>query len=175
MTAGKTPETPRIAQENIRAVAGLQREILHEGGLSQRIADRIAAFAGTMLFVVLHLIWFGVWIAINSGAIRSIRPFDPFPFILLSLIVSCEAVLIATFVLIKQNSMSRADNARDHLNLQVDLLAEREVTKILQMQRMICRHLGIPEASQDQEAKDMSEEVPVEKLAGQIKKSILRE
>jgi len=170
--AGKTP---RAAEQNIRTVAELQKQVLAEGGATQRLADRIASFAGSVPFVILHLIWFAAWVIVNSGWVDAIRPFDPFPFILLSLMVSCEAVLISTFVLIKQNRMSRAADTRDHLNLQIDLLAEREITKILQMQRLMCRQLGIPEASQDEEVQELSADTAVEKLAGQIKGTILNE
>ncbi len=168
-------QTPRAAQENIETVAELQKQVLEEGGVSQRIADRIAAFVGTLGFVYLHLAWFATWIVLNAGWIKAIHPFDPFPFILLSLIVSCEAVLISTIVLIKQNRMSRAADTRDHLNLQIDLLAEREATKILQMQRLICRRLGIKEESQDEETKELSADTAVDKLAGQIKDTILND
>jgi len=92
----------KTAAKNIDAVAELQRQVLEEGGAARRMAESIANFAGSMRFVVLHLIGFAVWIAINTGLL-GIAPFDPYPFILLSLIVSCEAVLISTFVLIKQN------------------------------------------------------------------------
>jgi uncharacterized membrane protein len=167
--------TPKAAQQNIQTVAELQKQVLEEGGASLRIADRIANFAGSMMFVFLHLAWFAIWVVINTGVIGAIQPFDPYPFILLSLIVSCEAVLISTFVLIKQNRMSRAADTRDHLNLQIDLLAEREATKILQMQRLICKRLGIDEASQDGEALELAAETAIDKLAGQIKSSILEE
>jgi len=168
-------QTPKAAEENIRSVAELQKQALEEGGRAQKVADRVAGFAGSMTFVVLHLIWFATWAIINSGWIPAIQPFDPFPFMLLSLMVSCEAVLISTFVLIKQNHMSRAADTRDHLNLQIDLLAEREATKILQMQRLICRHLGIREAFHDEEAAELSSDTSVDKLAGQIKGTILND
>ncbi len=157
---------------NLDAVAELQRQVLEEGGPAQRVAERIATFAGSMRFVLLHLIAFAVWVVINTGH-AGIRPFDPYPFILLSLIVSCEAVLISTFVLIKQNAMSRAADARDHLNLQIDLLSEREATKILQLQRLICERMGIREAMEDEEARDLSAATAVDRIAVQVKGKIL--
>ncbi len=165
-------ETPRAAQENIEAVAQLERGFRNERTPSQRVADRIADLAGSIRFAVFHVLWFALWILINTGAFREISPFDPYPFILLSLIVSCEAVLLSTFVLVKQNRMSRAADQRAHLNLQIDLLAEREITKILQMQWLICRRLGIEEVLQDREAKDLSTETAVEKLATEVREGI---
>ncbi len=100
-------ETPKVAQQNIEAIAQLERDLLNARTLSQRIADSIADFAGSIRFAVLHLIGFALWVVMNTGRIPGLLPFDPYPYILLSLVVSCEAVLLSTFVLIKQNRMSR--------------------------------------------------------------------
>ncbi len=168
-------ETPKVAQQNIEAIAQLERDLLNARTLSQRIADSIADFAGSIRFAVLHLIGFALWIVMNTGRITGVLPFDPYPNILLSLVVSCEAVLLSTFVLIKQNRMSRAADQRAHLNLQIDLLAEREVTKILQIQQLMCRHLGVQEALQDAEAKDLSTDTAVESIATEVKQSLASE
>jgi uncharacterized membrane protein len=164
--------SPAASQEDIRTVAELQRRAREEGGRVGRFAKRIADFAGTMQFLALHLTWFAVWVAINSRWIPGLPAFDPYPYVLLSVIVSCEAVLISTFVLIKQNAMSRAEDARDHLNLQIDLLSEREATKILQLQRLICRKLDIPEG-EDEDARRLSAVTPIDKLARQVTREII--
>jgi uncharacterized membrane protein len=83
-----------------------------------------------------------------------------------------EGVLIATFVLMKQNRMSRRADQRDHLNLQVDLLAEKEITKILQLNRLLCEHFGIREAERDREVRELSRDTAVERLARELKKKI---
>ena len=124
-----------------------------------------------MRFVILHVTWFGVWIVINCGLL-GIRPFDPYPFIFLSMIVSLEAVLLATFVLMKQNRMSRRSEHRDQLNLQIDLLSEKEITKMLQMQRMLCEHFGLREVSTDKEVEELSEETAVEALARDLNEKL---
>jgi uncharacterized membrane protein len=142
---------PRTAQENIQTVAKLEQEALEQRSFKERIGDAVADFAGSMSFVILQLVIFAVYAALNSGAIPLIKPWDPYPYILLALLVSLEAVLLSTFVLMKQNRMSRRADQRNHLNLQIDLLAEKEITKILQLQRLICERMGISEAGSDAE------------------------
>lgn len=159
-------------QENIETVAGLETRFRRERTRSDRIADFIASFSGRLAFIALHLAWFVLWVLLNSGRLHWIQPFDPYPYILLNLILSCEAVLLSTFVLMKQNRESRRNDARDHLNLQIDLLAEREITKLLHMQIAICRKLGITDVSVDPEVKQMSEDTPVDKLAAELKEKI---
>ena len=163
---------PKAAQENILAVAKLEQEFLAQRTLLERIADAIAGFVGSMPFVCLHLLWFAGWVAVNLGWLPVVKPFDPWPFILLALIVSCEGVLLSTFVLMKQNRMSLAADKRAHLNLQIDLLAEKEITKILQMQRLLCARLGVEEVLADREVTDLSRETAVETLAEQLQERL---
>lgn len=167
----KTSSLPPV-MENIEAIARLEQEFLEDRTLPERIGDTIGAFVGTMTFVLLHVAWFIVWLLINSGVIPGVQPFDPFPFILLSVSVSMEAVLLTTFVLMKQNRMSKRAEQRDQLNLQIDMLSEREITKALQMLTAICDRLGMPEHSNEQELKLMSEHTAVETLAQELRRKI---
>jgi len=120
----------------------------------------------------MHVLGFTAWVLVNAGWLPGIKPFDPYPYILLTMFVSMEGVLIATFVLMKQNRMSRRADQRDHLNLQIDLLAEKEITKILQLNRLLCDHFGIREAERDHEVKELSRDTAVERLARELKKKI---
>lgn len=88
------------------------------------------------------------------------------------MIVSVEGVLLSTFVLMKQNRMQARSDARDHLNLQIDLLAEKEVTKTLQLLRVICRKLDIPEAELDAELREMANTTSVDSLAEDIQSNL---
>src|SRR5438105_12545372 len=146
---GSRPVT-RPAQENIETVARLEEEFSERRTFSERLGDAIADFTGSMRFVWAHLTFFAAWLSINTRLIPAVPAFDPYPFVLLTLIVSAEAVIISTFVLMKQNRMSRRADRRDQLNLQIDLLAEKEITKMLQMQRLVCRKLGIEGIVEDQ-------------------------
>jgi uncharacterized membrane protein len=152
-------------------VARMEREFLEQRTWTERLGDAIADFVGTMSFILIHLLALIAWIAINTGKL-GIQPFDPYPFVLLTMIVSMEGVLLATFVLMKQNRMSRRADQRNHLNLQIDLLAEKEITKILQLQRAMCRRLAIPEALKDDEVNELSENTAVETLARELEQKI---
>jgi uncharacterized membrane protein len=102
---------------------------------------------------------------VNSGKIPQARPFDPYPFSLLGVIVAVEAVILSSFILMRQNRMMRRGERRDHLNLQVDLLAEKEITKVLQMVRAICGHLGLKNIMADNEIRELSQNTSIESLS----------
>ncbi len=153
-------------------IAELERHSEEHRGLVDHIADIIANFSGTMTFVFLHVLWFAIWFLINTGVLPIAPRFDPYPFILLAMIVSVEGVLLSTFVLMKQNRMQYKSDARDHLNLQIDLLAEKEVTKTLQLLRAICRRLDIPETEYDLELDEMTSVTSVDLLATQIRATL---
>lgn len=159
------------ARQNIRTVAELERDFESQRTRSEAIADGIAAFVGSLPFVIVHLLAFVAWVLVNSGR-TLIASFDPFPFVLLTLAVSFEGVILATFVLMKQNRMGRAADRRAHLNLQIDLLAEQEVTKILQFQLLLCRKLGIEEPFHDDEVHDMSQHTAVSQLADELTRKL---
>ena len=162
----------RPAQENIETVARLEQRFLEERSLVERVGDVIGTFAGSMAFVVLHVIVFTLWFLINTRWIPGIPAFDPYPFILLSMCVSVEAVLLSTFVLMKQNRMAKRADRRNELNLQIDLLAEKEATKTLQLLQLICERLGIPDAGRDREIQALSKETAVEELAQELREKL---
>src|SRR3954454_6363403 len=164
--------TPPSAQANINTIVKLEERARQERTTADHISDVIASFVGSIPFVAMHVLWFGIWVIINTGVLGSSLKFDPYPFALLCMLVSLEGVLLSTFVLIKQNRMSqRADN-RSHLDLQVNLLAEKEVTKVLQLQQLICRRLGIEEAEADNEIGELSDVTAVENLAHELHEKI---
>ena len=149
---------PPSAQANINAIVRLEEQALKERSIADRISDAIANFVGSIPFVAIHVAWFGIWVGLNAGLWK----FDPYPFALLCMLVSLEGVLLSTFVLIKQNRMSQRADHRSHLDLQINLLAEKEVTKILQLQRLICQRLGIEGIETDREIAELSNLTAVE-------------
>lgn len=96
-----------------------------------KIADKITSFAGTMNFVYIHSVWFGIWVILNIGLFGSGIAFDKFPFGLLTLIVSLEAIFLSTFVMISQNRQSHAAEIRSELDYKTDVKAEREIDIIM--------------------------------------------
>jgi uncharacterized membrane protein len=152
------------AADNIRTIVELERRALSATHWSTRISDAVSAFAGSLWFVLFHVALFTGWAAWNALASQRLR-FDPYPYGLLTFIVSLEGVLIATFVLIKQNRMSAQSDQRDHLNLQVDLLAEQEMTVVLRMLRRISERLGVAlEDADDARTQRLAEETNVYEL-----------
>ena len=159
---------PEHVEANIETVANLEREYEDAKRPIDRLADRAGSFVGSLAFVVFQLGFIALWIIVNTGHARLIRPFDPYPFSLLSTVVSIEAVLLSTFVLMEQNGMRRRSEARDHLNLQVDLMAEKEITKVLQILQVLARRLDLRTVMNDQELKEMTEMTSVDTLASRI-------
>jgi uncharacterized membrane protein len=106
-----------------------------------------------------------LWLLANSGIITRIRPFDPYPFSLLGMIVAVEAVILSSFILMRQNRMMRRGERRDHLNLQIDLLSEKEITKLLQMVRAICGRMGLENIMADKEIRELSQNTSIESLS----------
>ena len=164
--------SPSTVESNIRTVAELEHEFEQHRSTKDLIADVIGGFSGSIWFVVIHVILFTFWFLINTGVLSFLPKFDPYPFILLAMIVSVEGVLLSTFVLMKQNRMQQRSDARDHLNLQIDLLSEKEVTKALQLLRSISRRLEIPETEFDEELSEMADNTSVDSLAKQIQKDL---
>lgn len=168
----RTRKPPTSTIDNIDTVARLEQEFLENRTLAERIGDSIGSFVGTMPFVLLHVIWFLVWGLINVRLIPGIPAFDPYPFMLLSMIVSLEGVLLTTFVLMKQNRMSRRADHRNQLNLQVDLLAEKEATRIIQMLQAVCKHMGLEAQVTDPELRELSQNTAVDALAEELRRKI---
>ena len=158
----------QTVEQNIRTIAGLEQSSEADRSVKDRIADVIGGFSGSMSFVGLHVLWFALWFLINTKVLPIVKPFDPYPFILLAMVVSVEGVLLSTFVLMKQNRMQKKSDARDQLNLQIDLLSEKEVTKSLQLLRAICQKLEIAEGQEDKELEEMATTTSVDRLAADI-------
>ncbi|HYO80429.1 MAG TPA: DUF1003 domain-containing protein [Bryobacteraceae bacterium] len=160
------------AQRNIETVVKMEQDFLQQRSAAARIVDVSVDAVGTMPSFLLHLGAFAGWILVNSGIIPVVRPWDPFPFILLTMFVSMEGVILALFVLMKQNRMSRRADERDHLHLQINLLAEKEITAVLQLQQRLMLHLGMSELAHDPEVQQLAEETAVENLANALKEKL---
>jgi uncharacterized membrane protein len=148
------------------AVEFAERE-RRRSGVSERVAHRITLLSGSMVFVGLHIVWFTFWIVLNTAILS--EPFDEFPFGFLTIIVSLEAIFLALFVLIAQNQQSRQADRQAMVDFQVNLVAEREVTKVLTAVTAIQEHLGI-EMPADEELEEMQERTEVRDLEGETDK-----
>ena len=111
-----------------RATRNPNDEFAERATFVQRIADAAAVFSGSILFLALHILWFIAWVSINTGLVRAIAPFDRFPFGLLTMIVSLEAIFLSCLVLISQNRQAAKDRVRSDVEYEVNLKAELEIT-----------------------------------------------
>jgi uncharacterized membrane protein len=158
-----TPESSAV-EENVQAIKRWERAILHARSKADYVSDWIAATAGSGPVLVLHVLWFGIWVLVNAGFVPSIRPFDPFPFPFLTLAVSLEAIFLALFVLASQNRLSRQADKRSHLDLQIDLLAEREMTAVLQLLQDIASHLRVQTSLTPEQLRDLMQKTDLRRL-----------
>ncbi len=169
----ETDVTAKAIRRNIEGVAKLEENYILNRSLADRVADAIGGFSGSLRFVILHLVIYGLWIIVNLRLVPFIPTFDPYPFMLLSMTVSVEAIFLSTFVLMKQNRMSRRADQRAHLDLQINLLAEREMTLALTMLQRISTRLGVRLAGEELE--ELTEETSLEALASEIKDKLPEE
>ncbi len=160
------------ATDNVDTIARLEEQFLQGRTTVQRIGDAIGSFAGSMKFVVLHIVLFAFWYLANSKKLPGVSAFDPYPYLFLNMALSMEAVVLSTFVLMKQNRESKRAEQREQLMLQIDLLAEQEITKTLQLVRRLCDHLGIEGIDKDKEAKILSENTVIEGLVETLREKL---
>lgn len=162
---------PGVAK-NIETIMQIEQEFLRRRSSVDRLSDLISRVAGTISFVIVHLLCLAAWIVVNTGLIPGVRPFDPYPFSFLALVVAMEVLLLSTFVLMSQNRQNHQADHRAHLRLQIGLLAEQETTKILQMLHTVCDRLGLEKAVRDQELKEMKGETAVDLLAQELTENL---
>ncbi len=122
-----------------------------------RLADAITRFTGSMRFVYLHLVLFGLWIAINLSVLPFIPRFDE-SFVVLAMVASVEAIFLSTFVLISQNRMAAVSHRRAELDLQISLLAEHEISRVIVLATQMAERMGIEDA-QDPELAELARDV----------------
>ena len=162
---------PRSVDEllrmNVESIHRLDTKALRPASTTDWLASRIERFAGSPHFVWVHVVWFAGWIVVNTVA--PIKPFDPFPFTFLTLVVSLEAIFLSAFILMSQNAGARMSERRDQLDLQINLLTEQENTKMLKLLDRIARQLGI-EDDGDPSIKVLEKATRPEELAKHIER-----
>ena len=154
-----------LTERNVRSIIELERAARSKLTVSQRLAQRISTFCGSMPFVWVHVAWFACWITLN--VLPGVRHVDPFPFTFLTLIVSLEAIFLTTFILISQNEETRVSERRNALDLQINLLTEQENTQMLRMLEQIAKKVGVS-FDDDPTVSVLEQATRPEKLAAQI-------
>lgn len=138
----------------------------------EKLADSMTSSFGSHTFLIFNVLLFVGWILINTGQIKIIPSFDPFPFNLLTTFVSLEAIILAIFVLMSQNRTTKIDDIREETHLQLNLISEREVTKIMKMIALLLEKQGI-DLSKDPELKKMIRPISEEEIEKKLEKEIL--
>jgi uncharacterized membrane protein len=133
-----------VLERNIATLVARRRAEEARKSLQDQVADKITRFTGSMTFVYLHILFFGTWILVNLGW-TPLPQFDP-SFVVLAMVASVEAIFLSTFVLISQNRMAALSDKRNDLDLQISLLAEHEVTRILELVIRLAHRLDVEQA-----------------------------
>jgi uncharacterized membrane protein len=167
-TLKKAQPGRQTTEKNIESILKLEEKDEQELSPFHRVSHMVGWFVGTIYFVLFQCVFVLVWIGFNTRFLGGGRAFDPYPFPLLSTVLALEAVLLTSFVLIRQNAMDLRSERRNHLDLQINLLAEKEATSILKVLRDIADHLKI-DVTDDAEHEELAKDTAVESIARDLR------
>lgn len=154
------PGLTSVLDRNIIRMQERRAQEERQATLSERMSDAITRFAGSMTFVIIHAIAYGAWIAVNTGIIPGLEPFDP-SFVMLAMEASVEAIFLSTFVLISQNRMMGAAAKQSDLDLQINLLTEHELTRLVSVVDAMAKKMGV-EVVNEHEMAEIKQDVSPE-------------
>jgi len=159
--------SPTAVQEpRKRFFKSFEAKSLRKRSFLTRISDKLTAFCGSTYFLVFHVIFFTSWILVNTGLIPGIGVFDEFPFGLLTMVVSLEAIFLSIFVLVSQNRSAHITTVRDEVDMKVNMIAEEEISKILKVLAEMRIHMGIKK--KDDELEEMTKRINTENIEQSI-------
>jgi uncharacterized membrane protein len=160
-----TSQSQGHVQEHIDLIARHEQEFLAKRTHTEKLGDRIASFIGSLTYVSAHIVLCGAWLAWNMLPMRELPRFDPFPFPLLDVLLALEAILVASFILMRQSRMARRAEERDQLMLQILLLTEREITAVLGVDRQVAQSMGLHKVAADEEVMQLSQQTSIDEVA----------
>jgi uncharacterized membrane protein len=155
-------------RRNIEAMQRRRRDEEANASFEDRLARTITSFSGSMRFVYVHALVYGLWVVANLGWIPGLRPWDP-TFVVLAMIASVEAIFLSTFILITQNRMAAAADRRAELDVQISLLSEHEITKLVQLVSAMADRMGVP--NPPEEVEELKRDVAPEAVLDAIEES----
>jgi uncharacterized membrane protein len=161
-TTSHIPELAGVVHRNIQAVLAVRKEFESRKTREERIADAVTRFIGSMLFVYVQGAVVLLWIVLNVQIVPGLRPFDPYPFVMLAMVASVEAIFLSTFVLVSQNRLAALANKRADLDLQINLLSEHEITRLIALVDAIAQHTGAKRAAGTPPIEDLKQDVAPE-------------
>jgi uncharacterized membrane protein len=165
--SAKSPGLASVLARNIRMVEKRRDRDEATAPLEERVAVAITRFTGSMRFVYLHFVLFGSWIAINLGIVPGVSRFDP-TFVILAMVASVEAIFLSTFILISQNRMTAAADKRADLDLQINLLAEHELTKLVALISAVAERMGVETEIDPEVVEELKQDVVPEAVLDEI-------
>lgn len=151
-----------VVHENVRSIQQLRDELADARTYHHRFAEAVFRTVGSMRFIYFELVFLTIWFLINTGNVPFISIFDEYPFVFLATILAAKAIFITVFILYTQNRQSIVDKKREDLNLQITLLTEHEVTRLIGVTHAIAKHFKIP--VEEFELQELKQEVKPEKV-----------
>ena len=159
----------KLLEQRKESIKGFKAKINTERSWAEKFADFLTESFGTLKFLIVNIVWFGGWIIVNTGLIPSIAIFDPYPFNFLTMVVSLEAIMLAIIVLMSQNRAADIDDLREEIDLHINVRAEEEITKILNIVDEIHDHMGLPNNEDDDELKQMKQKINLDEIERELK------
>jgi len=166
-------ETTSHLRDHIATISKHEHEFLGRRTKSEKLGDLLGSFIGSLTFISIHILWFGAWMLVNLFHL-GLRHFDPFPFALLDTLVALEAIFLASFIVMRQSRSSRRSDERDHLMLQILMLAEKEITAVLSIERKLAGRMGIREVAGDADIQQLSQQTSIDDLAHSVHQELFR-
>ncbi|HEY1985949.1 MAG TPA: DUF1003 domain-containing protein [Terracidiphilus sp.] len=157
-------------QQHVELIAKHEQDFLERRTRSERFGDLVAGAAGNLTFVCIHLLFFVVWIGLNLWP--GLRHLDTPPFNLLNTFVTLEAILLSSFILMRQARIGRREEEREHLMLQLLLLSEKEITAVLNLNRQIARQMGLHNAADRPGVEELSQHTSIDDVTQTIRDNL---
>jgi uncharacterized membrane protein len=165
-------DSPTHVQEHISTILKHEQDFLTRRTPNERMGDSFATFIGSLSFVLIHLNGLLFWVLMNTAHSGFVSHFDPFPFSLLGTCMSFQAILIASFILMRQARLARRADERDYLMLQILLLTEKEITVVVGMNREIASQLGLIKVAKDKEIEELGKRTSIDDVAQTIQDNL---
>lgn len=165
----KFPSSKEYFRRHREKIEGFRQKLDRRRTLVEKIADQLTSWSGSFSFFFIHIVFFSIWILFNINFFPDIFPFDPYPFGLLTMIVSLEAIFLSIIVLLSQNRQARIADLREEVNLQIGMIAEKEITKLIQMQAILMKSLGL-RIEGDDELEEMMQRIDTHRIQAQLEK-----
>lgn len=165
------PSSSDTIRERSKVIQSIKTRLNNRRSPSEKLANTLVRWFGSIGTGVIHIFGFTAWIVINTHIIPGIVPFDPYPFILLTMIVSLEAIFLSIFVLMSQNRESRVSELREEIDIQINMIAEQEITKTIRLLSYLMKYLNVP-YEKDPELKRMMKPLDMEEIRKELERQL---